>query len=1435
MESPPPADNHQSRTPERRRRPSPSSSRRRGRRGHPDHSVAPPRMVKEVSGQFPLLTKMNYSDWAMMMRVMLRARGLWSAIIDGTTDEVEDQMAMEAILRGVPLEMASTLASKDSAKAAWEALEASRLGSDRARMASAQRIRRQYENITFADGESLDDFALRLGKMVHELEVLGDPEPEHKVVAKYLRVVPNKYAQIAVSIESLLDLSTLSIEDVTGRLRSVEGRCNADDAPATTADGKLLLTEEQWQARFKEKQGSSNSSGKGNGKNRSRGPRKKKGNGKVDRETCLNCGKRGHWAKDCRSPRKEQANLAHADDEESLLLSSVCLLNAALSPAPASGLHIEEPRAQALLGDASDSDVVEGWYLDSGATSHMTGRVEAFSDLDRTVQGTVRFGDGSVVQIEGRGVITFTSKAGEKLKLAGVLLIPRLKNYIISLGQLDENGSKVLIEDGLLRVWDRRRRLLCKVQRDAKRLYVLQIEANTASCLAARHEVDAAAQWHARFGHIGYDALHMLSRQGMVTGLPEFKEEKRTCDTCIVTKQRRAPFPAKAKYRAATPLELVHGDLCGPISPATPTGRRFFLLLVDDATRYMWIALLSAKSDAAATIKRIKASAELEVGRPLRVLRIDNGGEFTANEFADYCADAGVQRHFSAPYTPQQNGVVERRNQTVLATARALLKERAMPAEYWGEAVVTAVYLLNRAPTKSLEGKTPFEAYHGRKPAVSYLKTFGCLVFVKNKHPGLKKLDDRSSPMVFIGYSEGAKAYRLLDPSTGRVHVSRDVVFDESRGWNWQAGQKGNGSLEQQEFSVRFYVTPPMQVEDEDQPEASGGAVSPPSPLHTPETDPVTPPQQALDTPSVPQLVSPLNEDEDRLDAFHDQSPVRYRRIDEVIGEDEPVPGQAQRVLAGPRRGRPRRVQEEANLSMTEGEPATFSEAEGNPAWCAAMKDEIQSIQDNRTWELTDLPHGHKAIGLKWVFKLKKDETGAVVKHKARLVAKGYVQQAGVDFEEVFAPVARMESIRLLLAIAADENWEVHHMDVKTAFLNGELTEEVYVQQPIGFVVKGAEHKVLRLHRALYGLRQAPRAWYEKLDSTLHKLGFKQSEHEHAIYCRGSASGRLIIGVYVDDLIITGTTAAEIERFKEMKTQFKMTDLGLLTFYLGIEVQQGTAGIGLCQAHYARRILEAGGMQECNSTHTPMEERLKLSRDSEAEEEDATLYRKLVGSLRYLVHTRPDLIFAVGYLSRFLQRPTAEHMAALKRVLRYVAGTINNGCFYRRGTGGAKLVGYSDSDYAGDVDNSHSTTGVLFFLGSSLISWHSLKQRVVTLSSCEAEYVVAVSAATQGMWLAWLLSDLKQEEVKPVELRVDNKSALALMKNPVFHERSKHIRVRYHFVRQCVEEGSIRADFVSTKDQLADIGTKALGRVRFKEICARIGIVEIKSKLKHKP
>jgi hypothetical protein len=341
------------------------------------------------------------------------------------------------------------------------------------------------------------------------------------------------------------------------------------------------------------------------------------------------------------------------------------------------------------------------------------------------------------------------------------------------------------------------------------------------------------------------------------------------------------------------------------------------------------------------------------------------------------------------------------------------------------------------------------------------------------------------------------------------------------------------------------------------------------------------------------------------------------------------------------------------------------------------------------------------------VFKLKREEVGVFIKHKVCLVARSFVQREDIDFDDTFTPVARMESVRLLFALAIQEGWCVHHIDVKSVFLNVDLKKEVYVHQPPGFAIPG---KVLRLRKTLYGLRQAPRVWNIKLDSTLKGMGFGQNPHEMAIYRRGNGGNTLLVGVYVDDLVITDTKNADVAAFKEeMNATFQMSDLWLLSFYLGIKVHQGDSKIILRQTGYAKRVVELAVLTDCNPALTPMKERLKLSCDSTTEEVDATQYRRLVGSLHYLAHTRPDLAFSVGYVSRFMQRSTTEHQQAVKRIIRYVAGTLDHGLYYSRCPGEALLVGYSDSDHAGDIDTSKSTSGILFSSARASLagSWSS--------------------------------------------------------------------------------------------------------------------------------
>ena len=457
-----------------------------------------------------------------------------------------------------------------------------------------------------------------------------------------------------------------------------------------------------------------------------------------------------------------------------------------------------------------------------------------------------------------------------------------------------------------------------------------------------------------------------------------------------------------------------------------------------------------------------------------------------------------------------------------------------------------------------------------------------------------------------------------------------------------------------------------------------------------------------------------------------DEAPSRYRTVADLLDSTEIMEN----------------VECSAVCLVAAGEPSSVEEAMTEECWRNAMKVEMQAIEDNRTWNVSELPKGQKAIRLKWVFKLKKDPEAKVVKHKGRLVAKGYAQVQLVDFEVVFAPVARIETVRVLLALAARGGWEVHHMDVKSAFLNGDLTESVYVKQPPGFIV-GTGNKVLKLRKALHGLRQAPRAWNAKLDKELIALGFAKSKLDHAVYRRANKETFLIVGVFVDDLIISGPCVRDIQQFKsEMKTKFSVSDLDLLSYYMGIEVKQEGNGITLSQSAYANKILEFAGMMNCNASASPMDSRLKLYKRMEDEVVRPTKYRSLIGSLRYLVNTKPDMAYALGDVSRYMEAPSQAHWGAVKQIFRYLKGTMDHGCRYERGTElKPLLLGYSDSDFAGDVEDRKSTTGAVYFVGGNVVTWSSQKQKTVTLSSCEVEYVAAATAACQGVWLSRLVGD----------------------------------------------------------------------------------------------
>lgn len=505
-------------------------------------------------------------------------------------------------------------------------------------------------------------------------------------------------------------------------------------------------------------------------------------------------------------------------------------------------------------------------------------------------------------------------------------------------------------------------------------------------------------------------------------------------------------------------------------------------------------------------------------------------------------------------------------------------------------------------------------------------------------------------------------------------------------------------------------------------------------------------------------------------------------------------------------------------------EPATYDEAvhsKDREQWLCAMSEEMDHLNNNETWELCELPSGRSALGNKWVYKIKLDSNGKIERYKARLVVQGCFQRYGFDYTETFSPVAKFESLRVALSLAAMERMELLQFDVTTAFLYADLNEEIFMKQPRGF--EDGSQRVCKLRKSLYGLKQAPRKWNEKFTNFLKKFSLVSSEADPCIFHNKNLS--IIILVYVDDGIVIHRDSHQVRELLEaMKNEFKIT-VGPVDRYLGIEIEQLNDGsIFITQSGYARKLLQRFGMEEAKPVKTPLDEHTDLNA-AESKEAVGVPFRELVGSLMFLATcTRPDLMFALSKISQFMQKPKFNHWTALKRILRYIRGTEYYGILYK--SEGEGLIGYSDSDFAGDTSSRKSTTGYVFLNAGGAVSWCSRKQSTVSLSTTEAEYVAASEATKEATWLKLLAAELLPHQKGPILLNIDNQSAIKLVKNPEMHKRTKHIDIKYHFIRQKLEENTISVAYISTGDQIADIFTKPLHGDRFAFLRSKLGVIE---------
>jgi len=1070
---------------------------------------------------------------------------------------------------------------------------------------------------------------------------------------------------------------------------------------------------------------------------------------------CHYCKTNGHIVRNCEKwiadgkPRKPKVEMNTSQGNTSRLANLVLL----------STVH---PEVCAVDECASDN-----WYVDNGATTHLTFRSDILSNFRKFSESkNLQIADGNYVQAIGMGMVHMdTVINGEhfEIKLENVWLVPKLKRNLFSvLAAQDKHENSVFESTSrncYLKVNDKK--VLTGVREQNGGLFKLNVKTAIQSKPEEANIVNQEnllQLYHERLAHQNKRHVKSVLKQEFDI---DVSLDSEFCEGCIYGKAHRLQFGTRV--RVTKPGELVHADVCGPFCYSF-SNYRYFVLFKDDYSGYRFVYFMKEKSEVSEKLKWMLAECQT-IGHKVIELLSDNGGEFDNAEVRKILRKNGVRQRLIMPYSPQQNGCSERENRTLVEAARAMkLAHTELPQALWAQLIQTAEYVLNRTAPTCVKGKSPYEMWYNKKPKITHLRVFGCTAYVHVPDQRRKKMDAKAEKGILVGY-EGDDGYKILIQPGNKMIRSRDVVFDEKtmittnvQNWSLKHSQDESVQTENQE----------LQTENET------------------EENPVIVEQMGKEIP-----VSKLQ--------LRDRECIKKPAyFDDYVMIAEGM--------------------------FNSSDPTNFEEAlhsDQRTQWIKAMENEIQSLHDNQTWELVDLPVNKKAIPSKWVYKTKNNPDGTIERYKARLVIKGCAQKKGIDYDQTFSPVVRNTTIRTLLSVAASERMHLLQFDVSTAFLYGDLQEEIYMEQPEGF--QDGTSKACKLNRSLYGLKQAPRCWNTRLGNFLRKLGFKQSEADPCLFILERNKKKLLLALYVDDGIVAATDKCELSEFVEkLKLEFKIV-VKEATYFVGIEINQRSDGsLKISQESYTKKILDQFGMRDCRPCVTPI-----TSSDAAVNESNEPVkfpYRSAVGALMFLMtSTRPDIAFAVSVASRKLENPTQDDIVKVKRILRYLKGTISTGIVYKPQQDGDTLLSYSDADHGGDKTTGKSTTGVICIYAGGAISWLSQRQTSVAISTTEAEVVAASEATREAVWLKRLLSDIIGFKETPV-IQIDNEAAIRLAQNPEYHRRTKHIQTRHFFVREKVLEGEIKVQSVTSELQVADALTKALPGPRLKQLMIPMGL-----------
>jgi hypothetical protein len=1185
------------------------------------------------------------------------------------------------------------------------------------------------------EGSSVSEHMLAMTGHAKKLSDLGIVIPNRLGINRVLQSLPPSYKNFVMNY---------NMQNMNKELPELFGMLKAAEIEIKKEHQVLMVNKT---TSFK-KQGKSKGKFKKGGKKAATPPMKPKNGPKPDAE-CYYCKEKGHWKRNCSKYLADLKSGLVKKKKEGI-----------------SDIHVIDVY---LTGSRTST-----WVFDTGSVAHICNSKQELKNKRQLLKDevTMRVGNGSKVNVIAVGTLPLHLPSGLVLSLNNCYYVPALSMNIISGSCLMQDGYSFKSENNGCSIF--MNNIFYGRAPEKNGLFLLDLYSSDTHI----HNIDAKRiklndnstyMWHCRLGHIGVKRMKKLHTDGLLESL-DFESLDR-CEACLMGKMTKTPFSGMME-RATDLLEIIHTDVCGPMSVASRGGYRYVLTFTDDLSRYGYIYFMKHKSKNFEKFKEFQSEVENQRNKKIKFLRSDRGGEYLSYEFGMHLKKCGILSQLTPPGTPQRNGVSERRNRTLLDMVRSMMSLTDLPLSFWSYALETAAFTLNRAPSKSVE-TTPYELWFNKKPKLSFLKVWGCEAYVKKLQPD--KLEPKAEKCVFIGYPKETIGYTFYHRSEGKIFVAK------------------NGTFLEKEFLTKEVTGRKVELDEIDE------SILVDQSSAVPEVVPVPP------TPAT----------EEANDNDHETS-------NEITTE----PRGSTRERATPDWYDP--CLNVMIVDNNDEDPATYEEAMMSPdsnKWQEAMKSEMGSMYDNKVWTLVDLPDSRKAVENKWIFKRKTDADGNITVYKARLVAKGFRQIQGVDYDETFSPVAKLKSVRILLAIAAFFDYEIWQMDVKTAFLNGDIEEELYMVQPKGFVDPKNADKVCKLQRSIYGLKQASRSWNRRFDKVIKDFGFIQCHGEACIYKKVSGSSVAFLILYVDDILLIGNDIELLSSVKGyLNNSFSMKDLGEASYILGIKIYRDRSRrlIGLSQSTYLDKILKKFRMDESKKGFLPMLPGKVLSKTqgpATAEERERMTnipYASAVGSIMYaMLCTRPDIAHAVSLTSRYQSDPGMEHWTAVKNILKYLKRTKDMFLCYG---GDQELVvnGYTDASWNTDPDDSKSQSGYVFILNGAAVSWARSKQCTVAKSSTESEYIAASEASSEAVWMKRFIVELGvvPSALDPLIIYCDNMGAIANAQEPRSHKRLKHIKLRYHSIREYIEDGEVKICKVHTDLNVADPLTKALPRAK---------------------